>query len=132
MIAPLVEQFPPGNDQEANLPLDASEGLSPQVEAAADAPVDPPVEPETVDELRAAYARVRADNAAMAAKIAALEAPPVERWLPLKRGAAACGLPYEYVRRLAVARRIGARREGKRLYIDVCSVARHQQRLSAK
>jgi hypothetical protein len=31
-----------------------------------------------------------------------------------------------------VARRIGARREGKRLYIDVRSVERHQQRLSAK
>lgn len=104
--------------------------IAPDVTEPVDAPVEP--EPETVDELKAAYAKLQEDNAAMAARLAQLEAPPEERWMALKPGAAACGLPYEHVRRLAVARRIGARREGKRLYIDVRSVERHQQRLSAK
>lgn len=127
MIAPLVEQFPPADDQEANLPLDASEGLSPPVEAV-DAPVEP-AEPSRA-ELLEANARLEADNALMRARLAQLEMPE-EKFLPLKRGAAACNPPlhYERVRKLAVAGKIRTRREGKLWFIDPGSVDRYRQSL---
>ena len=76
MIAPgLIEQLPPGDEAVDDPP-------------ATDAPaVDTPAEPETVDGWRTAYARLQADNAAMAARLAQFEAPPVENWIELKRAA---------------------------------------------
>jgi len=126
--APLTEQEPP-----ADPPAEAQ-----PVADAAPLVVNPPVEPETVDELRVAYARVRVDNEAMAVRIAQLEAAPEERWMLLKPGAAACRQPYEHVRRLAEANEIRARGEIKPgrtrgcWWIDVNSVDRYQQRVSAK
>jgi hypothetical protein len=101
MIAPdLVDQEPPGD--------------------VVDPPVaDPPAEPETVDELRAAYVRVRADNAAMAAKIAQLEAPPLENWVEIKRAArSASKSDCEWLRRLAKAEKVEAKKEGGFWLVD--------------
>ena len=76
-------------------------------------------EPETVDELRAAYARVRADNAAMAVRLAQLEAPPVENWVEIKRAArSASKSDCEYLRRLAKAEKVEAKKEGGLLLVD--------------
>jgi hypothetical protein len=126
----IVEQFePPGELRAEAQPVDAA-----PVAEAAD---PPPFEPETVDELRAANARLTADNAAMVARIAQLEAPPPERWMPLKRGAASCcpPQPYEHVRRLAADGEIRAKRVGKkcrRWHIDVASVDAYLKQNAAK
>jgi hypothetical protein len=57
----LIEQFPPTDDQ-------AAKPLEPPIEVAADAPTEP--EPETVDELRAAYAELRRAYAEQGARLA--------------------------------------------------------------
>jgi hypothetical protein len=143
----LIEQEPPADDQEANLPLDASDGLSPPVEVTVDPaapPVDAPVEPDETARLlaveRAHSAELAAENAALVVRVAQLEAQKEERWMLLKPGAAACRppQPYEHVRRLAEANEIRARREIKpgrkrgRWWIEVNSADAYQQRLSAK
>jgi hypothetical protein len=107
MIASLVEQFPPGNDQDANFPFDASEGLSPQVEAASDAPVDaPPVEPEpdSIEAWRALVAKLQA-------RIAEIETP--DRLLLLKVAAHNEGVAYENLRRWYKGGKVtGEKRDG--------------------
>jgi hypothetical protein len=106
----LNEQEPPGE-----LPAEAQ----PVVPDAAPPVADPPVEPETVDELRAAYARVRADNLTMAARLAALEAPPVERWVEIKRAARSSSKSdCEWLRRLAKAEKVEAKKEGGFWLVD--------------
>jgi hypothetical protein len=130
-VAGLAEQFePPGDGAAVDPP---SRDVDPVGHPSNSPAVDAPAEPETVARLLAANAELRQKNAAMAARLAQLEAPP-ERWMPLKRGAAACRppLPYEYVRRLAAADLIKAKRERRRWFIDVASVDARQQRLFAK
>ena len=90
----------------------------PVVLDAAPPVVDPPI-PETVDELKAAYARLTADNAAMAARIARLEAPPEEHWVEIKRAArSASKSDCEWLRRLAKAEKVEAKKEGGFWLVD--------------
>jgi hypothetical protein len=109
MTVTLAEQFPPGDP-----PAEAQ-----PVADAAPPVADPPVEPETVDELRVAYVRVRADNEAMAARIARLEAPPVESWVEIKRAARSPSKSdCEWLRRLAKAEKVEAKKEGGFWLVD--------------
>jgi hypothetical protein len=110
----LIEEFPPG-DAVAAPTSDESAAA-----AAADAPVGATApEPETVDELKAANGKLQADNAAMRARIAQLEAPPVENWVELKKVARTprpsdC----EWLRRRCEAQKVEAQKVDGRWFVD--------------
>lgn len=140
MIAPdLTEEFPPGDAVGAPTSDEAAATV------AADAPVaDPPVELDETARLlaveRAQSAELVAENAALVARVAQLEAQKEERWMPLKTAAGACRPPQhkEHVRRLAAAGEVKARRRlrpgNKRgLWdVEVNSIEEYQARRFAK
>jgi hypothetical protein len=93
-----------------------------------DAP--PGAEPQ-IAALLAANAELRKMNAAMAARLALLEAPP-ERWMPLKAAASLAGVPKETARRRAIDGSITAKRVRSRWYVDFNSLRAWKQLASAK
>jgi hypothetical protein len=98
---------------------------APQADAA-DAPVAACTEPSRA-ELLAAFARLESDNRAMAAKIAAFEAPPEEHWVELKHAAHDAYRPTsakdaknanERMRRLIESKKVEAKKQDGRWYVD--------------
>jgi hypothetical protein len=89
-----------------------------------EAVIAPPAEVE--------LAELRAMNAALVARVAVLEAPSPENFLPLKVSAADCGMNYETLRSWAIDGHVTARREGGRLFVDVHTVKARQRRLGLR
>jgi hypothetical protein len=80
-------------------------------------PVEP--EPETVDELKAAYAKLQEDNATMRARLAVYEAALPERWVELKKVArSARPSDLEWLRRRCEAKKVEAEKRDGRWFVN--------------
>jgi hypothetical protein len=73
-------------------------------------------------------AMLRATIATMAARIAELEAPPPENWLPLKPAAFETSLGYERLRSWCEHGLVKFMRIGGRLFVDTVSVQETKHR----
>jgi hypothetical protein len=98
-------------------------------------PEAPPVDivVEVVVEAPSEIDMLRASVAKLTARVAELEAPPAEVWLPLKDAAAECAMVYETLRAACADGEVEARREGKaHWFVNVTNVKERQRRLGQR
>jgi hypothetical protein len=102
--------------------------------------IDPEAAPTPVDAVDVVVppaeielAELRMMNAALIARVAELEAPPEEHWLPLKAAAVDCAMVYETLRAACADGAVQARREGqKHWFVNVANVKARQRRLGQR
>lgn len=112
----LIEHFDPA----AEPPVVPDDAAPPGVDMQPEIAAVPPVDTAANDPLdRAEFVRLRQENAAMKARLAALETPALEHWVELKRAAPSPGRSnYEWLRRRVKAQEVEAKKERGRWRVD--------------